>query len=79
MKIRVVHTVDQDPVREGIHGPNIWGPVCMAQAPGERKQPANYLLELPPERERSKCAGEYSSDTNPEHDAMEELDLKIRE
>jgi hypothetical protein len=63
-------TIDEHSVRQGVHGPNIGGPVGVAESPREWKESAEQLRDLSPSREWPECSSEDGSYANAEFDAV---------
>ena len=69
-------TIDQHPVRERVHGPDVGCPVSVAEASREREQSLQDLWHLFVVHEWSKCKASNNADAQTELDAVEELNMK---
>lgn len=69
-------TVDQNTIREGVHGPDIRCPVSVAEASREREQSLQDLWHLFVIHEWSECKASNYADAQTQLDTVGKLDVK---
>ena len=69
-------TVNQNTIREGVHGPDVWCPVSVAEASREREQSLQDLWNLFVIHEWSECKASNYADAQTQLDTVGKLDVK---
>lgn len=71
-------TIDQNAIREGVHGPDVGCPVSVAKASREWEQPLQDLWNLFIVDERSECKSCNKANAQAKFDAVEDLNMEDR-
>lgn len=75
-KFKVRCDVDEDAIRERVHGPDVGCPVGVAEAAAEREEPAQNLWNLAPVGERPESGKEDDDYASAEFDAVQILNAE---